>query len=145
MEEPQEQMQNHEPQTQQQPLVTFATTAPEQPQVPDAYTAIIEQQQAQINALIAQTNAQSAQITQLIQNGGQFPAQTHQQAVKNAMMNPAAFTAPMPQPQAVEFPNVYQPEDLQAAPNAAWQPPSMLDDRDYSLEGLAADIGKRDV
>ena len=103
----------------------------------DAYQAIIAQQQAQINALIAQTNAQSAQITQLVQNGGQFPAQVQQQPQQ-------AFIPQQPQPQAVQFPNVYQPIDTQAAPNANWQPPSMLDDQDYSLEALGKEIGKRD-
>ena len=129
------------------PLVTFATTAPEQQQTqqaqqaqtPDAYQAIIEQQQAQINALIAQTNAQSAQITQLVQSGGQFHAQP-----QPATKQPQQFAQAVPQPQQVQFPNVYQPYDAQAAPNASWQPPSMLDGQDYSLESLGKEIGKHD-
>ena len=42
----------------------------------------------------------------------------------------------------MEFPNVYQPYDAQAASNANWKPPSMLDDQDYSLESLGKEIGK---
>ena len=145
--------------TASQSLVSFNTTAPEQshvqavqqamddpaaivapmPQqenaIPDAYKAIIDQQQAQIKALIAQTNAQSAQITQLVQNGGQLTAQ---------QMQPQQFAQAVPQPKQVQFPNVYQPYDAQAAPNANWQPPSMLDDGDYSLESLGKEIGKHE-
>ena len=136
---------NDDQQVVNQPLVTFATTAPEpqqqaqQAQTPDAYQAIIEQQQAQINALIAQTNAQSAQITQLVQSGGQFHAQPQQ-----AAQQPQQLSQAVPQPQQVQFPNVYQPYDAQAAPNANWQPPSMLEQQDYSLESLGKEIGKHE-
>ena len=140
LQQPQQPMQQENENSISQPLVTFATTAPEQQtqyQMQDAYQAIIEQQQAQINALIAQTNAQSEQITKLVQSGGQFHAQPQQQPQQQ-------FTQAVPQPQQVQFPNVYQPYDAQAAPNANWQPPSMLEQQDYSLESLGKEIVKHE-
>ena len=42
---------------------------------PNAYETIIAQQQAQIEALITQTNTLTQQITNLVQNGAQLPSQ----------------------------------------------------------------------
>ena len=142
--QPQQQQQQQQPAPPMEPgILSFNTTAPEpqqQQQQPsadmNAYDSIIAQQQAQIEALIAQTNAQSAQITQLIQNGGQFPAQVQPQAQQT-------FIPQQPQPQTVQFPNVYQPADTQAHPLSTFNPPALADDQDFSLEGLASEIGKR--
>lgn len=74
-----------------------------------AYDMIIAQQQAQIDALIAQNSSLAQQVTQMVQNGAQF-----QQAQPQMLPNQTQF-------------------NLQA----------LSDDKDYSLEGLAEQIGKR--
>lgn len=137
-----------------QPLVTFATTAPEpqpvqqqpkpqpepvqvsQPLQDSALQSIIEQQKAQINALIAQNNNLNAQVTQMVQNGAQFgqPQQVQQ------MQQPQQFQ----QAQPAQFPNVYQQADMQAHPLSKFNPASLANDEDYSLEALAKEIGKRE-
>lgn len=158
-----QQPQQQAPQPPAQPLVTFATTAPDQPQqVPQpvvtlattapepvqpepqaqvsqslqdvALQSIIEQQQAQINALIAQNNNLNAQVTQMVQSGAQF-GQVQQAAQQQAQQ-------PVQQP--AQFPNIYQPADTQAHPLSTFNPASLASDEDYSLEALAKDIGKRD-
>lgn len=60
---------------------TEPQTASEQPQSEqNAYETIIAQQQAQIDALIAQSNTLTQQITNLVQNGAQLNAQPAQPA-----------------------------------------------------------------
>ena len=160
MTEPQQQQQPQQvqqpappqPQQVQQPappqpsMITFNTTAPEpqpaqvtQPLQPanGSYQSIIEQQQAQINALIQQNNNLNAQVTQMVQNGAQFgqPAQQVQQ-----MQQPQQFQ----QAQPAQFPNVYQQADMQAHPLSTFNPASLANDEDYSLESLAKEIGKRE-
>ena len=130
--EPQATPQQPQAQAFQPSYISFNTTAPEPQQTPDAYQAIIAQQQAQIDALIAQTNAQSAQITQMVQNGAQFaqPVMQPQQAPQQAY-----------QPQPVQqFPNYYDG----ANPMQQFNTASLADDKDYSLEGLAEQIGKKE-
>ena len=124
-------------------ILSFNTTAPEPqqqqqaPQHPNAaYDSIIAQQQAQIEALINQNNNLTQQVTQMVQNGAQFQQQPQQQ--------PQQFAQAVPQPQTVQFPNVYQPTDTQAHPLSTFNPPALADDQDFSLEGLASEIGKRD-
>lgn len=139
-----------QPQPMQQPsTITFGTTAPElQPTQPaqvtqplqpvnSPYKSIIEQQQAQIDALIEQNNNLNAQVTQMVQNGAQFgqPAQQVQQT-----QQPQQFQ----QVQPAQYPNVYQPADLQAHPLSTFNPASLASDEDYSLESLAKEIGKRE-
>ena len=119
-------------------ILSFNTTAPEpqqqQQQQPNAaYDSIIAQQQAQIEALINQNNNLTQQVTQMVQNGAQFQQQPQQQQ----------FAQAVPQPQPVQFPNVYQPTDTQAHPLSTFNPPALADDQDFSLEGLASEIGKR--
>lgn len=104
-----------------------------QPQPPiqsdqNAYQTIIAQQQAQIDALIAQTNALNGQITQMVQGGMQF-AQPMQQPTQQPMQQP------MQQPQ---YPNYYQP----ANPMQQFNPPALSDNKDWSLEALGKEIGK---
>ena len=91
----------------------------------NAYQAIIEQQQAQIRALIAQTNAQSQQITRMVQGGAQFMQQPQQ-------------VQPMQQQQPQQFPNYYQPTN----PMQQFNPPALSDNQDWSLEALGKEIGK---
>ena len=147
--QPQQVQQPAPPQPQQVPqpsMITFSTTAPElqpaqvtQPLQPanGSYQSIIEQQQAQINALIQQNNNLNAQVTQMVQNGAQFgqPAQQVQQ-----MQQPQQFQ----QAQPAQFPNVYQQADMQAHPLSTFNPASLANDEDYSLESLAKEIGKRE-
>lgn len=93
----------------QQPAVQQAQqpAAPAGEKPTGAYQSIIEQQNNQIAALIAQNDALSKQITQMVQNGAQFsqPAQ-------------------------------------QPASQTTFNPDSLADDKDWSLEGLASEIGK---
>lgn len=124
---PQPMPQQAQPLPQQpQPLISFGMTAPE-PQAPNAYDSIIAQQNEQIAALIAQNQALTGQITQMVQGGAQFTQ------------------APQPQPQQVqqaqqptEFPPVYDG----ASPLRTFNPPALSDNQDYSLEALASEIGK---
>lgn len=164
--QPQQQQQQQPPQppqpVQDSSLISFNTTAPQQPQqaqqaasqyynVQNAidhaddvkeftigenpYRSIVEQQNAQIAALIEQNNALNQQVVNMLQNGAQFNQQ--QQAQQQ-------FIPKQQAPQQVSFPNVYQPDDLQAHPLANFNPPALSDNQDYSLEGLADQIGKRD-
>lgn len=69
------------PQALEQSLINFNTTAPEPAQQQagaDAYQSIIEQQNAQIAALIAQNDALTQQVTRMVQNGAQFTQQAPQ-------------------------------------------------------------------
>lgn len=75
----------------------------------NAYNSIIAQQQAQIDALIAQNNSLTQQVTQMVQNGAQFQ-QTQTQVLPNQMQ---------------------------------FNQQALSDDKDYSLEGLAEQIGRR--
>lgn len=110
----------------------------EQVEQPNAYEAIIAQQQEQINALIAQTQAQSEQITRLVQTGGQI----HQQpapAPAPQPVQPPRGQAPVSQPLNAQYPNYYEPSTSMGKFN----PAPLADDRDWSLEGLASEIGKK--
>lgn len=154
MQQPAPQPQPMQPAPPQPSMITFGTTVPEpqptrQPAQPaqvtqplqpvnDSYKSIIDQQQAQIAALIQQNNNLNAQVTQMVQNGAQFgqPAQQVQQ-----MQQAQQFQ----QAQPAQFPNVYQPADMQAHPLSTFNPASLANDEDYSLESLAKEIGKRDI
>lgn len=80
---------------------------------PNAYETIIAQQQAQIEALITQTNTLTQQITNLVQNGAQLPSQPAQ-----------PIEAPKPQ-------NAFNPKSLAET------------DSFLSMEDLAKEIGKK--
>ena len=103
------------------PLVSFATTAPEPTQKPNAWDSIIAQQQEQINALMAQNQALTGQITQMVQGGAQFTQQPQQ---------------PM-QVQQVQ-------QAQQPSPLAQFNPPSLSDDNDYSMGALGYEISRRE-
>ena len=81
-----------------------------------SYQSIIDQQQAQINALMAQNAALNGQITQMVQNGAQFSQQVQQ---------------PMQQAQQVQ------------QPMQVFNPPSLASDEDWSVAALAKDIGTK--
>lgn len=128
MTEPQPQPQPQpmpQPQSQPQPMPQ------PQMQMPEAFQSIIEQQNTQIAALIAQNQALNGQITQMVQGGAQFMQQTQPQPQPYQQIQ-----QPIAQPQ--QFPNYYDP----ANPMQRFNPSALSDDRDWSLESLAKEIGK---
>lgn len=78
-----------------------------------AFQSIIDQQQAQIDALMAQNAALNGQITQMVQNGAQFSQQ------------------------------VQQPVQQVQQPMQVFDPPSLASDDDWSVAALAKDIGTK--
>lgn len=134
----QPQPQPAQPVQQPQPLISFNTTAPEQmqaQQAPASYQSIIDQQNEQIAALIAQNQALNGQITKMVQNGAQFyqpqqPAQVgNMPQYQNAYGGVAnsAIVQPQPQPQN---------------PMQQFNPPALSSNQDWSLEALGKEIGK---
>ena len=132
-----------QPTAQAQPhsFINFNTTAPEAPSIPASYQSIIDQQNEQIAALMAQNQALNGQITQMVQNGAQFTSQAntvfangHTQQVAQ----PQFQHMQVQQPQ--QFPNYYEP----ANPMQQFNPPSLSLDQDVSLESLAEQIGKKE-
>ena len=119
-------------QAQPQSLISFNTTAPDAPSIPASYQSIIDQQNEQIAALMAQNQALNGQITQMVQNGAQFVQQQAQQPQQHYQHMQAQ---PMQQ-----FPNYYEP----ANPMQQFNPPSLALDQDVSLESLAEQIGKKE-
>ena len=87
-----------------------------------AYQTIIDQQQAQIDALMAQTERLNGQITQMVQNGVQFAQAQQPQHVAQVqpMVQNTQYQAPMQQ----------------------LNTPALSDDNDYTLDSLAKEIGK---
>ena len=98
--------------------------APENP-----YTAIIEEQKEQIAALMEANKNMSEQITDLINSGAQI---SHKEEAKE--------TKGYKTLEAGEYAPVYGGGEN---PLSELNTPALSDDADYSLEGLAADIGKR--
>ena len=130
-----EQQQPQQPVQPVQPAQPVQPVQPVQPQQQNAnaYQTIIEQQQAQIQALINQTNALNSQITQMVAGGAQFsqpmqPAQPVQQL-------PGQMQEFAPEPQ---FPNYYAGNN----PLAQLNTPALSDNTDWSLEALGKEIGK---
>lgn len=85
-----------------------------EPTQPNVYETIIAQQQAQIDALINQTNTLTQQITNLVQNGAQLATQPVQ--------------TPQPEPQT---PQGFNPKSLAET------------DAFLNMEDLAKEIGKK--
>lgn len=123
-----------------QPVQAPAPVQPTQPAQPEnPYQSIIDQQNAQIAALMQQNQALNAQVTQMVQSGAQFNGQAQQaQQQAPAFAYPNAYAGvnnPAIMPQSQEFPPVYAGDDV---------PLSLSSDVDVSLEGLAAQIGKKE-
>ena len=76
------------------PAQPAAPEPPAAPETPNAYDSIISQQTEQINALIAQNQSLTNQITQLVQNGAQIgqPATQTQQVNPLQQLNPPALS-----------------------------------------------------
>ena len=94
---------------QQQELTQPAT---QEPQQPNPYQSVIEQQQAQIAALMEQNTALNQQVVNMLQNGAQFNGQQAQQQAQHVQ------------------------------PVQQFNPPSLNNGDDYSLEALGKEIGK---
>ena len=128
-------------QAQPQSLISFNTTAPDAPSIPASYQSIIDQQNEQIAALMAQNQALNGQITQMVQNGAQFTSQAN-----TVFANGHTQQVVQPQYQHMQvqpvqqFPNYYEP----ANPMQQFNPPSLALDQDVSLESLAGQIGKKE-
>lgn len=88
-------------------------TSAAEPQQANPYESIIEQQQAQINALLEQTANLNQQIVNMVNSGAQF-ASTQQ---------PAQVEEPKPMQQ--------------------FNPQPLSEGDDWSLESLAKEIGKK--
>ena len=90
-----------------------------QQEAPNAYESIIEQQQAQIAALMAQNDALNQQVTRMVQGGAQFTSQAN-----------------------TVFANGHTQQVAQ--PNTAQQfaQGSLSNGDDWSLEALGKEIGK---
>ena len=114
-----------------QPAQAVQPATPENP-----YQSIIDQQNAQIAALMQHNQALNAQVTQMVQSGAQFNGQAQQQAPGFAYPNAyGGVNNPAIMPQSQEFPPVYAGNDV---------PLSLSSDVDVSLESLAAQIGKKE-
>lgn len=141
--QPTQQVQAPAPVQPTQPVQASAPVQPAQavqPATPEnPYQSIIDQQNAQIAALMQQNQALNAQVTQMVQSGAQFNGQAQQaQQQAPAFAYPNAYGGvnnPSIMTQSQEFPPVYAGNDV---------PLSLSSDVDVSLEGLAAQIGKKE-
>ena len=88
------------------------------------YDLIIEQQNAQIDALMKHTERLNAQIAQMVQGGVQFTDNQVQQS------------------QSQQAKPMQQSQSQQAKPMQQFNPDSLSDNIDYSLEALGREIGK---
>lgn len=92
---------------------------------------IIDQQNAQISALMAQNQALNEQVISMVQGGAQF--------------NKQAKGTPQTSPEQNPYPSQVQQMGMLGAqpdPFASTNPPSLSSGVDVSLEGLAKEIGK---
>ena len=112
--------------TSQQPIAPQPTSQSNNP-----YQSIIDQQNAQIAALMAQNQALNQQVTQMVQGGSQFNRQAQQaQQAQQVGQNWAYHDQ-----QQTVYPPVYGGND--------GMPLSLSADADVSLESLASEIGKK--
>lgn len=119
-----------------QPLITFNTTAPEQmqaQQAPASYQSIIDQQNEQIAALIAQNQALNGQITKMVQNGAQFYQPQQPVPLGNMPQFQNAYGG-------VNNPAIVHPQAQN--PLQQFNPPALSSNQDWSLEALGKEIGK---
>ena len=105
-----------------------ADTAPAAPENP--YDAIIEDQKAQIAALMDANKSLTEQVTNLISSGAQISHDIPAQQAK----------AVKPVASAGEYTPVYGGGEN---PLSELNTPALSDDTDYSLESLASEIGKK--
>lgn len=114
-----------------QSMISFNTTAPEQ--APASYQSIIDQQNEQIAALIAQNQALNGQITKMVQNGAQFYQPQQPAQVGNMPQYQNAYGG-------VNNPAIVQPQPQN--PMQQFNPPALSSNQDWSLEALGKEIGK---
>ena len=129
--QPAQQPQPAQPVQQPQSFISFNTTAPEQ--APASYQSIIDQQNEQIAALIAQNQALNGQITKMVQNGAQFyqPQQPVPPGIMPQFQNAYG---------GVNNPAIVQPQPQ--TPMQQFNAPALSSNQDWSLEALGKEIGK---
>ena len=101
-----------QPATQEPQQQELTQPATQEPQQPNPYQSVIDQQQAQIAALMEQNTALNQQVVNMLQNGAQFNGQQAQQQAQHVQ------------------------------PVQQFNPPSLNNGDDYSLEALGKEIGK---
>ena len=116
----------HEPPAPAEPIAPAEPVAP----VENPYNSIIEEQKAQIAALMDANKSLTEQVTNLISSGAQISHTESPKSEKNAK----------PTVSAGEYAPVYGGGEN---PLSELNTPSLADDSDYSLEALAGEIGKR--
>lgn len=114
-----------------EPTAPVEPTAPAEPAAPveNPYNSIIEEQKAQIAALMDANRQLTEQVTNLITSGAQI---SHTGTPKQTATKHAAT--------AGEYAPVYGAGEN---PLSQLNTPSLADDNDYSLEGLASEIGRK--
>ena len=103
--------------------------------MPDVSATIAAQYQAQIDALMQQNAALNQQVVQMIQGGAQLGVQQPQVAQSAQPVQPM-----QPTPQVAQMLQL----GAQPDPLGTFNPPSLANGQDMSLEALASEIGKRD-
>lgn len=134
---PTQPVQQPQPAATMQPAVSVPQMVqPTQPVQVDPQASIIEQQNAQIAALMAQNQALNQQVISMVQGGAQFPSQPVQSAQP---------VQPIAQPTAVYPTQIQQMQALGAQPDplGTFNPVSLASGQDVSLEALASEIGKK--
>lgn len=106
----------------------MGSTAAQQPEQVQPLDSIIQQLQAQNAALMQQNEALNAQVVKLINGGAQVNTQPQQQRPAPVQQMPA---------------QVQQMLSMGAQPDplGVINPPSLADGQDWSMEGLAGEIG----
>lgn len=108
--------------------VDMGSIAAQQPEQVHPLDSIIQQLQAQNAALMQQNEALNAQVVKLINGGAQVNTQPQQQQPTQVQQMPA---------------QVQQMLSMGAQPDplGVINPPSLADGHDWSMEGLAGEIG----
>ena len=121
-----------EPAAPAEPVAPVEPIAPAEPVAPaeNPYNSIIEEQKAQISALMDANKSLTEQVTNLISSGAQI---SHTESHKTEKTIKPIVSAG-------EYAPVYGGGEN---PLSELNTPSLADDSDYSLEALAGEIGKR--
>lgn len=106
----------------------MGSTTAQQPEPVQPFDSIIQQLQAQNEALMQQNEALNAQVVKLINGGAQVNTQPQQQQPTPVQQMPA---------------QVQQMLSMGAQPDplGVINPPSLADSQDWSMEGLAGEVG----
>ena len=107
----------------------MGSSTAQQPEQVQPFDSIIQQLQAQNEALMQQNEALNAQVVKLINGGAQVNTQPRQQQPTQVQQMPA---------------QVQQMLSMGAQPDplGVINPPSLADGQDWSIEGLASEVGR---